>query len=74
MVKNLWDINAMSTLTKNLFSIFKIDINAMDYEIDYKYLVDSVLNGYYIRFEKKDIEKFFFNVCIFCIKKIRGEL
>ena len=46
----------------------------MDYEIDYKYLVDSVLNGYYIKFEKKDIEKFFFNVCVFCIKKIRGEI
>lgn len=64
----------MSTLTKNLFGIFKLDINAMDYEMDYKYLVDSVLNGYYIRFDKKDIEKFFFNVCVFCIKKIRGEL
>lgn len=68
------DYNELKIITKKLFDIFKININEMDYDIKFKYLVDSVLNGYYIRFEERDIEKFFFNVCNFCVKRIRGEI
>ena len=34
--------------------------------------VNILVGNYYD--VKKDIEKFFFNVCVFCIKKIRGEI
>ena len=60
--------------TQNLFQNFGVDINPLDYEVNFKYLVDSVLNGYYIRFNGHDIEKFFYNVCNFCLKKIKGEI
>lgn len=63
----------LKEITQNLFQIIGVDINPLDYEVSFKYLVDSVLNGYYIKFNDYEMDKFFYNVCTFCLRKIKGE-
>ena len=53
-----------------ILNAFEVDINKLDYDAAFKYLIDSVRNGYYIRLDAYQIKKCFYDICSICNNEI----
>lgn len=56
-----------------ILNALEIDINKIDYDISFKYLIDSIRNGYYIKLDNYQIRKCFYDVCSICNTLIKGK-
>lgn len=72
------DYEELGEKLNGILNALEIDINKMDYDITFKYLIDSVRNGYYIKLDNYQIKKCFYDVCSICNTVIKeknnGEL
>lgn len=60
------DYEELGKMVNAILNAFEVNINKMDYDITFKYLIDSVINGYYIRLDSYQIKKCFYDVCSIC--------
>ena len=65
-------LEELQLFIENILKVCSIDINVLDYSNDFKYLIDSIRNGYYIRLNIEDIKVVFYNICSVCNFVIEG--
>lgn len=52
--------------TSKLKKIFNFTVYNKNYNDSFKYIVDSLINNYYIRFSELEIVQIFYNICTIC--------
>lgn len=58
-------------ITCRLKKVFEFTIYDKDYDDSFKYIVDGLLNRYYIRFNDLEIIQIFYNLCTICDEIVR---
>ncbi len=59
-------------MVKNIVFISRLDYSAKDYEIKYKYLIDSLINKYHIRISQDDINDLWEQICHIAKENLQG--
>ena len=59
-------------MVKNIVFISHLDYSAQDYEIKYKYLIDSLINKYHIRISQDNINDLWEQICHIAKENLQG--
>ena len=58
-------------ITYKLKKVFEFTIHDKDYNDSFKYIVDGLINKYYIRFNNLEVIQYFYNICTICNEMVR---
>lgn len=56
--------------TENVYKLIRFDYINKDYETKFKYVVDALIHGYHINFNKDDVEKYAYNISQLAYEKL----
>lgn len=56
----------LSTIVKKLVNVFSLSIYDKDYNETFKYVIDSLIKNYYIKFTDLEIKQYFYQICTIC--------
>lgn len=67
------NFDELCEFTGKAYKVYGLDIYEEDYSDNFKYLIDSLINGYHINMTKFEIEKVFYQICHLCIAQLEKD-
>ncbi len=67
------NFDELCEFTYKAHKVYGLDIHEEDYSDNFKYLIDSLINGYHINMTKFGIEKVFYQICHLCIAQLEKD-
>lgn len=64
------NISELYSFSNNIYSLIQFDYMSKDYEIQFKYTIDALINGYHMNFSLFEIKKYAYNICQLALEKL----
>lgn len=63
-------VRELYAFTQSIYKLIRFDYITPDYDMNFKYTIDGLINGYHINFSKNDIEKYAYNISRLAYEKV----